>query len=382
VVWDQDPPVANAGEDQEIMEEETVSLNGSRSTDPNDGIAGYKWSQTSGPSVALRDPETARARFTAPNIGPDGSVLEFELTVVDAGGLEDADTISVNVFGVNDSPQAQAGADMTVEEGKTACLDAGESTDPENQGLTYRWRQTSGQAVTLSDSSVTQPCFVPSADPAGSRLTFELTTTDSGGLTGADTVNVDVTDNGISRYASDVIRFYSFDGQEIGIKPGDNCDIVHLAAIDPATISLLYKRPETILYGLFDMRIKVTNPGDAATVTFSFPQSIPAGYTWFKVSRAYSWFDLGEKAVFNADRTQVTITLVDGGLGDEDGLRNGIIVDPSGVGKPSSSGTDDPSPPDDGSDSSGDTDANLPPMRSGNLGEEGGCFVSSFFGRN
>jgi len=30
----------------------------------------------------------------------------------------------------------------------------------------------------------------------------------------------------------------------------------------------------------------------------------------------------------------ITITLVDGGLGDDDGLANGVIVDPGGPGQP------------------------------------------------
>jgi len=36
--------------------------------------------------------------------------------------------------------------------------------------------------------------------------------------------------------------------------------------------------------------------------------------------------------VFNDDRTQVTLTLIDDGAGDDDGVANGTIVDPSGLG--------------------------------------------------
>jgi chitinase len=37
------------------------------------------------------------------------------------------------------------------------------------------------------------------------------------------------------------------------------------------------------------------------------------------------------------DRRSITITLVDGGVGDDDGVVNGLIVDPSGLGGSSSS---------------------------------------------
>ena len=35
---------------------------------------------------------------------------------------------------------------------------------------------------------------------------------------------------------------------------------------------------------------------------------------------------------FNATRDQVTLTLVDGGAGDDDLVANGVILDPSGLG--------------------------------------------------
>ncbi len=35
---------------------------------------------------------------------------------------------------------------------------------------------------------------------------------------------------------------------------------------------------------------------------------------------------------FNDDRTQITLTLVDGGAGDNDRETNGVIVEPSGLG--------------------------------------------------
>lgn len=45
------PPVANAGSDQTItLPTNTVSLNGSVSTDPDNNITGYVWTKISGPS--------------------------------------------------------------------------------------------------------------------------------------------------------------------------------------------------------------------------------------------------------------------------------------------------------------------------------------------
>lgn len=91
------PPTADAGPDQMVDERETVVLDGSNSSDPDDGITSYQWAQTAGPSVTLSNPEAVQPTFTAPNIGTEGATLTFQLMVSDNGGLQDTDTIIINV---------------------------------------------------------------------------------------------------------------------------------------------------------------------------------------------------------------------------------------------------------------------------------------------
>jgi len=85
-------PIANAGPDQTTDAGQLVTLNGSNSTDPDDGIASYHWVQTGGSPVTLSDPNSQQATFTAPNVETTGASLTFELTVVDHGGLENTDS--------------------------------------------------------------------------------------------------------------------------------------------------------------------------------------------------------------------------------------------------------------------------------------------------
>ena len=61
-------------------------------------------------------------------------------------------------------------------------------------------------------------------------------------------------------------------------------------------------------------------------------------------------------AVFNDARDQVTLTLVDGGIGDDDGVRNGVIEDPSGLGAGITS---------------------LGSIASNNFGAASGCFIDA-----
>jgi hypothetical protein len=191
VTWVNMPPVAAAGEDQTLSEGETVVLNGVVSTDPDDGIASYRWRQVVGPHVVLSNPDSPSPSFLAPDVGPDGATLTFELTVTDNGGLQDTDSCGVTVTWSNAEPIAEAGPDHQVSAGSDVQLDGSASTDPEGLPLSFQWRQTFGPPVTLTDPTAVRPMFsVPVDGFDGLVLTFELTVTDSGGLQGVDTCDV------------------------------------------------------------------------------------------------------------------------------------------------------------------------------------------------
>jgi hypothetical protein len=90
-------PVANAGADQTVNPASSATLNGSGSSDADDGIAPYQWRQISGPSVRLSRAAYSNASFTAPQVDSRGATLTFELTVKDRAGLSTSDTVSVSV---------------------------------------------------------------------------------------------------------------------------------------------------------------------------------------------------------------------------------------------------------------------------------------------
>jgi len=94
---DNDPPQADAGEEQTVTEGAIVVLDGSGSFDPDGDILVYQWTQLSGTPVTLIDPQSAQASFTAPDVGPDGVILSFELTVTDPIGLTDEDTCNLAI---------------------------------------------------------------------------------------------------------------------------------------------------------------------------------------------------------------------------------------------------------------------------------------------
>jgi beta propeller repeat protein/parallel beta-helix repeat protein len=85
-------PVADAGNDQICEPGQQVMLDGSESYDPDEeDVISYSWSQISGPSVELLDPNTPSARFT-PNV--EGEYV-FELIVNDGTDQSLPDTVTV-----------------------------------------------------------------------------------------------------------------------------------------------------------------------------------------------------------------------------------------------------------------------------------------------
>ena len=82
-------PVANAGINQTVNENETVVLNGIASDpDLNDKFT-YLWNQTAGPEVKLLNGNTTNPSFTAPKVASDKE-LRFLLTAKDDKGARRA----------------------------------------------------------------------------------------------------------------------------------------------------------------------------------------------------------------------------------------------------------------------------------------------------
>lgn len=193
VTWQNQPPVADAGPDQQVLEGTEVQLDGTNSSDPDDGIASYQWTQTDGPPVALSDATAAAPLFVSPNVDGQGTSMTFRLTVKDNNGLSHHDTCTVNVSWENLPPVADAGPAQTVNEGQLTYLDGNGSNDPDDGIASYAWTQTAGPSVVLSDPGTAQPSFTaPYVDAQGVSLSFKLTVTDLGGLKAEDTTIVNI----------------------------------------------------------------------------------------------------------------------------------------------------------------------------------------------
>jgi PGF-pre-PGF domain-containing protein/PGF-CTERM protein len=185
-----DPPVADAGPDQEVNETTEVQLNASDSTDPDGDVVTYSWTQIAGPSVTLSNNLIETPTFTAPEVDTD-TTLVFEVTANDGNGGADTDVVNVTVAPTNNAPVADAGPDQMVNAMDTVQLDGSGSTDPNSDNLSYAWEQVGGPSVELSNTESATPIFTAPGLDTQIEVVFELQVTD-GDLTDTDTVNVTI----------------------------------------------------------------------------------------------------------------------------------------------------------------------------------------------
>jgi len=103
-------------------------------------------------------------------------------------------------------------------------------------------------------------------------------------------------------------------------------------------------------YGLLDFTLNAGAPGTAATITITYPAALPAGAVYWKYGpspdgynctggacAAAHWYQMPPGQAVFAGNT-VTLTITDGGVGDDDLAANGIIVDQGGPGVPGAPG--------------------------------------------
>jgi hypothetical protein len=189
-------PTANAGSDQTVNEGDTVSLDGSGSSDPDGDTLTYAWTQTAGTQVTLDDASSATPSFTAPDVGADGETLTLELTVDDGNGHTATDAVAININNVivNQPPVASLTANpTTIDEGSTSALDASASTD--DAGIAqYAFEQVGGTAgtITVDSTDPSKATFQAPSTSADETATIKVTVKDAEDLTDSATAEIAV----------------------------------------------------------------------------------------------------------------------------------------------------------------------------------------------
>jgi hypothetical protein len=154
------PPVAKAGPDQTVKVGQTVTLDGSGSTDADGDPLSYQWSfvvRPRGSQATLSNTALVHPTFVVDRPGTYTVQL-----IVNDGKVDSVPDVAA-VTTINALPVAKAGPDQTVAVGATVTLDGSQSSDVDGDALLFLWSFTqvpSGSLATLSDPTVVHPTFV------------------------------------------------------------------------------------------------------------------------------------------------------------------------------------------------------------------------------
>lgn len=302
-------PIVNAGSEQTVDEQSSVTLSGSAS-DSDGSIVSYQWLQTSGTAVTLENAKTIDAAFIAPSVTADETLI-FSLTVTDDEGDIASDMVNINITNsvdTNTPPIANAGTDQSVLVGVTVSLSGEQSSDADGDSLSYLWSIVdipNGSAISLSDESSISPSF--EVDIIGS-YTVQLVVDDGTDSSEIDSVQISVAE------------------QTVGSTEGILCDYDYSEFNDSASIQYLSSAQWSCFNG---GRLLIAN-GIPDHQVGTFPN---AGNP-----NTISAQTISENYVLDPVQTD-TITTLGGPRGSTGYVLNGVKIDASTAGSCDDSGS-------------------------------------------
>jgi hypothetical protein len=133
-------------------------------------------------------------------------------------------------------------------------------------------------------------------------------------------------------------------GTGIATLSSESAEIDGLAAVAEGYLPADDKPNLEFKHGFFSFELTDLSPGEVTTLTLSLPTSVPAGSQYWKYGPTPTdptnhWYQI---PMASDGMGGITITLVDGGLGDDDLTPNGVIVDQGGPGYPPGNSGGDP----------------------------------------
>ena len=171
------------------VEKDKLTIFSLNATDPKGGP--LKYSILSQPSHGTLSGKTPSVTYKPSKdyVGQDS--FTFKATD-DKGTDSNIATVTMDVKSANQAPVAETGGNQEVEQGTTVTLDGSNSTDPNNDSLSYTWEQLSGPLVTLVNPDAAIMEFVAPQVNEDTTLKFKLTVTDQDGVKGSKKIDVTV----------------------------------------------------------------------------------------------------------------------------------------------------------------------------------------------
>lgn len=181
-------PIADAGNDRTVDLGDSVTLDGSGSSDPDGEITTWEWTCTSHDDVVLTNQDSASPSFTPDEEG----TFVFNLRVMDDDDQwSQVSSVRITVIDPyrNNPPVADAGTTIhDVYVGDEVSLDGSGSSDIDGDIVEWKWTCTS-HSIDIEDDDTAFPSFTPDDD---GDYTIKLEVTDDDGESDTDQVSVQV----------------------------------------------------------------------------------------------------------------------------------------------------------------------------------------------
>jgi hypothetical protein len=259
------PPVANAGGDQAVKVAAQVTLDGSRSSDPDGDTLTYRWTLTApqGSTAKLDSDHAVKPTFTADLEG------KYQISLVVNDGHGDSKPAQATVTAAKDhvAPVADPGKDQSVTVGDKVALDGTKSSAAGGEKLTYKWTLTlpKDSKAKLDDDTAAKPSFT--ADLAGD---YAVSLVVNDGQADSAAVSLKVTAKAVAKPTADA-------GKDQAVKVGDKIALdgsrsAPVTAGDKLTYAWTLKAPATSSAKLDDN--KAEKPVFTADVAGDFVVSL------------------------------------------------------------------------------------------------------------
>ncbi|MBW8323127.1 MAG: tandem-95 repeat protein [Prolixibacteraceae bacterium] len=189
------PPVARPGDNVSVqLPANTVTLDGSTSSDPDGTVKTYVWELQSGPEAKIENPAESKTNIS---LSTEGTYV-FKLTVTDDDGATSSATVTVTVLPLANVPPVARGlakpdlVALSANGAGTTQLIGSESTDSDGKVVSYVWSlssgPTGGSVINNPDNETTLVIFTQPG-----TYVFKLVVKDDKGATDTTTVTVTVT---------------------------------------------------------------------------------------------------------------------------------------------------------------------------------------------
>ena len=262
-------PVAEAGNDQIVPLNATVSLDGTRSTDSDGTVVAYHWETTlcmtlAGPcELAFDDPSSATPTFAAPS---SRGFAHITLSATDDIGATATD--SLVVYFANQAPEVVATVDPECVSPTDLVTLSAACVDVDGTVASLQWTQTAGAPVALNGADTDTATF---AAPAAGPLSFEVTCTDNDGLTAFAAVTVDISAAPVAVAVCAPVGV--FEGQTVscnGLGSQNAVDFLWSSPTDPGVIftpgvTTSFTAPDVSGFRVVDVQLTASNECGATT---------------------------------------------------------------------------------------------------------------------